>query len=63
MGDKLMRLYQFMKEQKGLDGQIKLAMETKIPSIKAGIAPDSPENIKLLREAIKKLLGKEPPAV
>ncbi|RPI79581.1 MAG: hypothetical protein EHM45_02295 [Desulfobacteraceae bacterium] len=61
MGEKLVRYYKFVEDKKGMEGRIKLAQETKVPSVKAATAPDSPETIKVFREAIKKLTGEEPP--
>ena len=61
MAEKLLLYYKHIREVQGFQGQIKLAQETKIPSTKAAMEPDSAENIRLFREAIKKLTGKEAP--
>ena len=62
MGEKLIKLYAIAGERLGLKGKMRLAVETKIPSTKAAIEPDSPENIKIFEEAIEKLTG-EPVSV
>ena len=45
----------------GVEGRIELGVLTKISSIIAPLEPDSPENIKLFKESIEKLTGKEAP--
>ena len=61
MGMKLAKYYRYIIEEKGVQGRIELGVLTKISSIVAPLQPDSPENIKLFRESIKKITGKEPP--
>lgn len=61
MAEELLKYYKFMKDNGGFEAQIKLAVETKIPSTKAALAPDSPENIRVFRDAIQKISGKTPP--
>ena len=61
MAEKLLRYYNYITEQQGMEGKILLAKETKIPSVKAAIAPDSPENIRIFLDAIKKITGKAVP--
>ena len=60
-GDKLMEYYSYMEEQQGLEGKIELAKETNLPETKASTAVDSKENIRMFREAIEEILGKQPP--
>lgn len=55
MGNILAGFYDKAKEKSGLNGQIKLAMLTCMSLTKAQEAPDSPENIRLFEEALKKL--------
>ena len=62
MAEKLLRYYSFINEAKGMEGKILLAKETKIPSVKAAMEPDSPENIRVFINAIKKITGKPAPA-
>jgi hypothetical protein len=61
MAEKLLLYYKYMKEQAGMQGQIKLAMQTKIPSTLASTAVDSPENINKFIDAVEKLTGKPAP--
>ncbi len=61
MAEKLLMYYKYIKTERGFEGEIKLAQMTKMPSTKAALAPDSPENLKLFREAIKSLTNKLPP--
>jgi hypothetical protein len=61
MAEKLLRYYKYMKECQGGTGLISLAMQTKIPSTKAALLPDSPESILLFQQAIEKLTGKAAP--
>ena len=61
MAEKLMKYYDFIKKEKGLNGGIQLATATKIPSIMAASAPDSPENIQVFKEAIQKITGSPAP--
>jgi hypothetical protein len=62
MGETLVRYYQLVLEKSGIAGKTKLAMETKIPSTRAALAPDSPENIALFRAAFEKVTGQRPPS-
>jgi hypothetical protein len=61
MAERLLLYYKYIREEKGLDGQVKLAQATKMPSTKAATEPDSPENIRRFRDAIKTLTGKDAP--
>ncbi len=61
MAERLLLYFKYIKEEKGFEGQVKLAQATKMPSTKAAMEPDSPENIKRFREAIKLLTGKDAP--
>ena len=61
MGMKLAKYYQYIIREKGVEGRTQLGVITKISSIVAPLQPDSPENIKLFKDAIKKITGKEPP--
>lgn len=62
MAEKLIRYYQYVNQEKGLEGKMQLAMETKIPSVRAAMEPDSPENLRVFKEAIRKITGKEAPS-
>lgn len=61
MGEILMRYYKHINEKKGMPGKMALANETKLPSAKAAIEPDSPENIELFKKACEKLTGEAAP--
>ncbi len=59
MGQKLIEIYKFVSDNSGIQGKMKLAIETKIPSTKAVFEPDSEENIELFKEKATKITGKE----
>lgn len=61
MGEKLMEYYSFVEQQAGLSGKIELAKQTNLPGTKASTAPDSEENIREFRAAIKEITGEDPP--
>ncbi|MGA3123508.1 MAG: hypothetical protein ABSF69_22290 [Polyangiaceae bacterium] len=55
MGAKLLAFYDQASKEFSAVGRMKLAMLTLISSVKAGDAPDSPENIKKFEAALDKL--------
>ncbi len=61
MGAKLMSIYEEIAKEGELTAKMHLAKETKIPSTKAALEPDSAENIEAFRTAFKKIIGKECP--
>jgi len=61
MGEILLKYYKYATDEMGMNGKVKLAMETKIPSTQAAMTPDSPGNIKLFESAIQKITGKAGP--
>jgi len=61
MAERLIKYYDYMKQNGGLPAQMRLAMITCIPSTKAINEPDSPANIDKFRKAIKEITGKEAP--
>ena len=63
MGAKLLKYYAFVKQNGGMQMEMRLAMKTGLPSKKAEAAPDSPDNLAKFKAAIKEILGKEPPPV
>jgi hypothetical protein len=63
MAEKLLKLYKFAQDVGGAQAKVRLAMATKMPSVRAATEPDSRENVEMLRNAIKELLGKEAPPV
>lgn len=61
MGEVLIKYYNYIKSGHGMNGQIKLATATKVPSTKAAIVPDTPENIELFKKVVKEITGKNAP--
>jgi hypothetical protein len=61
MGQLLMRYYKYANDEAGLACKFALAKATKIPSIQAAMLADSPENVKLFREALQSITGKPAP--
>ncbi|MEK7452643.1 MAG: hypothetical protein AAB614_00225 [Patescibacteria group bacterium] len=51
----MLQYYEIVKERDGLNSQVKLAMLTRISSKKAEVIEDSPENIALFEDAMKKI--------
>lgn len=62
MAEILMQYYQYVAEQTGGVGKMKLAMATKVPSTKAALEPDSAETIRLFQEAVREITGKPAPS-
>lgn len=61
MGQKLLKFYELVKTEGGLQLQMRLAMKTGLPSTKASTEPDSPENIAKFKAAFKEITGKDAP--
>ena len=61
MAERLMKYYAYIGQEQGMGAKIKLATATKIPSTKAAMVPDSPENIKVFKDAVEQLTGKPAP--
>jgi len=61
MGAKLLKYYEWLKQEGGLAMQMRLAMKTSLPSSKAGIVPDTPDVTEKFYAACKEIAGKEPP--
>ena len=55
MGAELTKFYQQAKAKGGVSAMIKLATRTGVPSILAETHPDTPEIIKLFKQAMKDL--------
>jgi hypothetical protein len=62
MAELLLRYYKYMADEQGLEGKMRLATETRIPSSKAAMEPDSSDNVAAFRQAIEKLTGKPAPS-
>jgi hypothetical protein len=61
MAQKLSQLYELIKAQGGIQGQMRLAMKTGIASTKAATEPDSPETLTKFKAAFKDITGKDAP--
>jgi len=61
MAEKLLRYYSYVSKKHGFSGKFELAKQTKIPSTKASLEPDSPELIALFKEAVEKITGEPAP--
>jgi hypothetical protein len=61
MGERLLLFYKYIYEQKGMEGKVKLAQLTKVPSPMAAIEPDSQEKIETFKKAIVEITGKPAP--
>jgi len=55
MAARLISFYQKAKEIGGIKAEMRLAMITKMPSSKAEVAPDTPENIRLFESALAEI--------
>ena len=62
MGTKLEALFKFAEAKGGLSAKMRASMKAVIPSMKAKILPDDPENVKKLKDAIEAILGIEVPS-
>ena len=61
MGEKLLKYYKYMSDEKGIAGKMCLAKETKMPSQKAALEPDSPQNIEMFINAVENITKKAAP--
>lgn len=61
MAEILLKYYNYIRVTAGFEGKIDLATSTKIPSTRAAIEPDSPENIQLFKSAVEKITGQSAP--
>lgn len=61
MGEILLKYYKAMDDSLGLQGKIRLAQETKLPSQRAALAPDTVGNVKLFQDAFQKISGTPAP--
>ncbi len=57
MGEILAKIYQTVKERGGIEAQIKLALITRMSSIKAREAEDLEEYVRIFEEAKKRIIG------
>jgi hypothetical protein len=61
MGAKLVKYYELIGEKAGLQGRMRLAMKTNVPSTKAQEAPDTSETLAKAYEVAKEILGAQAP--
>ena len=61
MGKKLLQYYEYIENNEGLLGKIRLAQLTHTPSALAATEVDTPEIIKRFKDAIEKITGKPAP--
>lgn len=57
MGERLIQIYQTVRERGGIEAQIKLAMITRMSSIKAREVEDTEEYLKIFENAKEKILS------
>ena len=55
MGAQLMSFYEKANAMGAVKAQMRLAMKSGIPSSKASVVPDTPENIQKMAEALKSI--------
>lgn len=55
MGEKLLQYYEKAKSLGGIKAQMRMAVITRISSVKAKELPDSPENLVTFQEALKEI--------
>ena len=55
MGDKIVAYFEKAKAMGGFKGQMRLAVITKISLQKAASEPDTPENLKVVDDAMKEI--------
>lgn len=56
MGERLIQIYQTVRERGGIEAQIKLALITRMSSIKAREVEDTEEYLKIFEDARGKIL-------
>ncbi len=61
MGEKLLKYYKYVADQKGHTGKLQLAQATKISPVLAATEPDSPETINIFKAAVEKITGSTAP--
>ena len=61
MGARIQKYYDYIEDEVGFSGRIKLAISTKVPSSLAFATPDSDEIIAKFKKAILEITGKKAP--
>lgn len=63
MAAKLVKFYELVMAEGGVNAKMRLAMLTVVPSNIAAKVPDSPETVEKFKHAYKQITGKEAPAM
>jgi len=63
MAARLVKFYEIVTAEGGVNARMRMAMLTVIPSNIAGKVPDTPETIEKFKQAYKQITGKEAPAI
>lgn len=61
MAEKLLKYYNLIDKEMGLQGRMRLAQATKLPTSKAALEPDTPANVKMFKEAYEQITGRKAP--
>jgi hypothetical protein len=61
MAEKLLQYYNYIQEQEGFLGKVRLAQLTHIPSVQAAAEPDTPQMVERFKKAIETITGKPAP--
>ncbi len=61
MGEMMIKYYDFVAKKGGNVARYRLALATGIASQHAMLKPDSPENIKKFKEAVREITGEAAP--
>lgn len=59
MAEKLLHAFEIAKNELGVHAQFKLALRTGLSMVTAAETEDNEDNIRLMEEALKDILGKE----
>jgi hypothetical protein len=63
MAAKLVKYYEMVLAEGGVNAKMRMAMLTVVPSNIAGTLPDTPETVEKFKRAYKEITGKEAPPV
>lgn len=63
MAETLVKYYQYVEDEYGVETKIEVAQESNIPSSQASLESDTNENIKKLRATIENITGETPPEI
>jgi hypothetical protein len=62
MAEKLIKYLEYMREKHGTIDKARVVMKTGFSDTKAASVPDTPDNIALMKTAIKEVIGKDAPS-